>query len=91
MKKYVLKHNSTDIGIIIQSDQDFPNLFGAIKITNDNLPQEILNYISTKRACVLLNSTIYCYADPQDIFKTIKEVGFEKCVECQERVCEVNV
>ncbi|MBD3230874.1 MAG: Fe-S cluster assembly ATPase SufC [Candidatus Lokiarchaeota archaeon] len=52
---------------------------------------EILNYITTKRACVLLNSTIYCYANPLNIFDTIKEKGFEKCIECQEPVCEQNV
>ncbi|MHA1310103.1 MAG: Fe-S cluster assembly ATPase SufC [Candidatus Helarchaeota archaeon] len=51
---------------------------------------EILNHIFIKRACVLLDSTIYCYADPQEIFKTIKQVGFEKCVECQKRVCEID-
>ncbi|MHA1270357.1 MAG: Fe-S cluster assembly ATPase SufC [Candidatus Helarchaeota archaeon] len=52
---------------------------------------EIFNYISTKKACVLLESTIYCYADPQDIFKTIKKMGFEKCIECKERVCKADV
>ena len=46
---------------------------------------EILNHIKSKRACVLLNSTIYCYANPQDIFKTLKEVGFQKCIECEIR------
>lgn len=49
---------------------------------------EILNHITTKRACVLLDSTIYCYANPQDIFNTIKNVGFAKCIECKERVEE---
>ncbi|MHA1799612.1 MAG: ABC transporter ATP-binding protein [Candidatus Helarchaeota archaeon] len=46
---------------------------------------EILNYITTKRACVLLESSIYCYANPQEIFNTIKELGFEKCIRCQDR------
>lgn len=46
---------------------------------------DILNYISTKRACVLLNSSIYCYANPLNIFETIKEMGFEKCIQCQVR------
>lgn len=64
------------------------NNSSALIITHQG---EILNYISTKRACVLLNSTIYCYADPMSIFNTIKEMGFERCVECQERVCEQNV
>jgi Fe-S cluster assembly ATP-binding protein len=46
---------------------------------------EILNHISTERACVLLDSTIHCYKNSQDIFNTIKDVGFAKCIECQER------
>ncbi|MHA1279582.1 MAG: Fe-S cluster assembly ATPase SufC [Candidatus Helarchaeota archaeon] len=51
---------------------------------------EILNYITTKRACVLLDSSIYCYKNSQDIFNTIKDVGFAKCIECQERGEETN-
>ena len=46
---------------------------------------EILNHITTERACVLLDNTIYCYKNSQDIFNTIKDVGFAKCIECQER------
>jgi Fe-S cluster assembly ATP-binding protein len=45
---------------------------------------EILNYITTKRACVLLDSRIHCYRNSQQIFNTIKDVGFAKCIECQE-------
>ncbi|NHI91504.1 MAG: ABC transporter ATP-binding protein [Candidatus Lokiarchaeota archaeon] len=46
---------------------------------------EILNHITTKRACVLLNSTIYCYANPREIYESIKEMGFEKCIDCKQR------
>jgi Fe-S cluster assembly ATP-binding protein len=49
---------------------------------------EILEHIATERACVLLNSTISCYKNSQDIYRTIKEVGFAKCIECQDRVVE---
>ncbi len=49
---------------------------------------EILNYITTERACVLLGSSIHCYQHSQEIFNTIKEVGFAKCIECQERAKE---
>ena len=45
---------------------------------------EILNHISTEKACVLLDSRIHCYRNSQEIFSTIKDVGFAKCVECQE-------
>lgn len=49
---------------------------------------EILNYIKTERACVLLENTIHCYANPSQIFETIKAVGFAKCIECHDRVEE---
>ena len=49
---------------------------------------EILNHISTKRACVLLDSRIHCYKNSQEIFNTIKDVGFAKCIECQEGSAE---
>jgi len=49
---------------------------------------EILNYISTKRACVLLDSRIHCYKNSQQIFNTIRDVGFKKCIECQEGSAE---
>jgi len=45
---------------------------------------EILNHISTEKACVLLDSRIHCYRNSQQIFSTIKDIGFAKCVECQE-------
>lgn len=45
---------------------------------------EILNHISTEKACVLLDSRIHCYRHSQQIFETIRDVGFAKCVECQE-------
>ncbi|MHA1264697.1 MAG: Fe-S cluster assembly ATPase SufC [Candidatus Helarchaeota archaeon] len=51
---------------------------------------EILNHLSIGKACVLLDSTIYCYKNSREIFDTIKEVGFAKCIECQERGVEVH-
>ncbi len=51
---------------------------------------EILNHITTGRACVLLDSTIHCYKNSQEIFNTIKDVGFAKCIECQERGVKIN-
>lgn len=46
---------------------------------------EIMKYITTKRACVMLDSSIYCYGNPKEIFETIRKLGFEQCVECQAR------
>ena len=50
---------------------------------------DVLEYIKAKYACVLLRSTTYCFADPKQIFETIKRIGYEECVNCQERVTEV--
>lgn len=48
----------------------------------------ILEYIKSKYACVLLESTIYCYAEPKRIYEEIKTKGYKECVVCQERVTE---
>jgi Fe-S cluster assembly ATP-binding protein len=52
------------------------------------LKPKLLLLDEIERACVLLNSTISCYKNSQDIYRTIKEVGFAKCIECQDRVVE---
>ncbi|MHC1591192.1 MAG: ATP-binding cassette domain-containing protein [Candidatus Helarchaeales archaeon] len=91
MKPKLVLLDEPDSGVDIESlrliareIQDFIKNTGAsvLIVTHQG---EILNHISTKKACVLLDSTIYCYANPQAIFSTIREMGFEKCVECQER------
>ena len=49
---------------------------------------EILNYINAQRACVLFNSTVYCYQEPKKIFESIKAKGYEGCINCQERILD---
>ena len=49
---------------------------------------DILEYIESKYACVLLKSKIYCFADPKSIYESIKSSGYQKCVKCKERVME---
>lgn len=49
---------------------------------------EIMNHIDVKNACVLLESIMHCFADPEEIFNTIKEQGYKECVRCQRRVVE---
>jgi Fe-S cluster assembly ATP-binding protein len=49
---------------------------------------DILDYVDAKYACVLLKSSVYCFAEPKRIYKTIKKSGYEECIACQERVAE---
>jgi len=49
---------------------------------------DILEYIKSDHACVLLEKKSYCFADPKRIYETIKRSGYEECVNCQERVTE---
>lgn len=49
---------------------------------------DILEYIKSKYACVLLGGKIHCFKNPKRIYETIKRSGYEACVTCQERVTE---
>lgn len=49
---------------------------------------DILEYIKSEHACVLLYSKIHCFTDPKQIYETIKRSGYEECIACQERVTE---
>ena len=44
---------------------------------------QVLEYITSKAACVLLNGHIHCYQDPTKILSEIKEKGYEECVRCK--------
>lgn len=44
---------------------------------------QVLEYITSKAACVLLNGRIHCYQDPTKILAEIKEKGYEECVRCK--------
>jgi Fe-S cluster assembly ATP-binding protein len=43
----------------------------------------ILDYVKTKKACVLVNGEIHCYNKPKHIFKKIKKSGYNVCVHCE--------
>ena len=45
---------------------------------------QILEYIASKKACVLLNGRISCYQDPIKILADIKEKGYLECVNCHQ-------
>ena len=43
----------------------------------------ILDYVDADRACVLLNGSIWCRGNPQEILTSIKSHGYEGCAVCQ--------
>lgn len=45
----------------------------------------ILDYVEADEGTVLMKGTTYCYEDPKEILDTIREVGYERCIECEER------
>ena len=49
---------------------------------------DILEYIRSEHACVLLDSKIHCFPDPKHIYELIKGKGYDECVSCGERVTE---
>jgi len=44
----------------------------------------ILDYIETKKGCVMINGKLWCVGNPKVMFKSIREGGYEKCKECHE-------
>jgi Fe-S cluster assembly ATP-binding protein len=49
---------------------------------------DILDYIKVKYACILLEGAMHCYANPKEIYDTIKTSGYKECVACKERISE---
>ena len=49
---------------------------------------DILDYIKSKHAYILLNGKIHCFQDPRRIYETIKRSGYEECVTCEKRITE---
>ncbi|MFC2032922.1 ABC transporter ATP-binding protein [Chloroflexota bacterium] len=54
---------------------------------------QILNYVNARTGYVMIDGKIHCGADPHEILSTIKERGYEECVQCilrgtlNEKVC----
>jgi Iron-regulated ABC transporter ATPase subunit SufC len=42
----------------------------------------IMEYVKADRAFVMLKGSIVCSGNPEEILKSIKENGYEGCVEC---------
>ena len=47
---------------------------------------DILDYIKSEHACILLNSKTHCFPDPKHIYERIKKSGYDECVNCEEKV-----
>lgn len=45
----------------------------------------ILEHIKAASACVLVDGRIHCQGEPEKIFKNIKERGYTRCIECDEK------
>lgn len=57
----------------------------ALIITHNG---DILEYIKANYACVLIDGTINCFANPKLIYENIKRDGYKECISCQKRVEE---
>jgi len=42
----------------------------------------ILDYVTADRGHVLYDGVLSCKSNPQEIFKCIKDCGYEECVRC---------
>lgn len=49
---------------------------------------DILDFVKSKYACILLKGKMHCFVDPERVYNTIKEKGYEECVACEVRVTE---
>lgn len=46
---------------------------------------DILEYIKATYGCILLTGQFHCFRDPLQIYKEIKDMGYEECVACRVR------
>jgi Fe-S cluster assembly ATP-binding protein len=46
---------------------------------------QMMEYITTREACVLLDGKIHCFLEPQKILNDIKEKGYAGCLNCPNR------
>lgn len=46
----------------------------------------ILEYMDPKYACVLFDSSLQCFADPNRIAKELRQCGYQCCIQCNRKV-----
>jgi len=49
---------------------------------------DILEYIKSNYACVLLEGNTHCFENPREVFTSIKKWGYQKCLNCPKRTSE---
>lgn len=57
----------------------------ALTITHKG---DILEYVKSGYACILLGGQFHCFTEPMAIYEDIKRLGYEGCVACRRRTCE---
>ncbi len=57
----------------------------ALTITHKG---DILEYVKSGYACILLNGQFHCFTEPMAIYEDIKKLGYAGCVACRKRTCE---
>ncbi len=57
----------------------------ALTITHKG---DIIEYIKSGYACILLSGQFHCFTEPMAIYEDIKRLGYEGCVACRKRRCE---
>ena len=45
----------------------------------------ILDYVKAKAGCMMIKGKFWCVGSPKEMFKSIREVGYQNCKECHER------
>jgi len=45
----------------------------------------ILDYLKAKAGCMMVKGKFWCMGSPKEMFKSIREGGYEKCRECYDR------
>jgi Fe-S cluster assembly ATP-binding protein len=43
----------------------------------------ILDYVKAKNGCVMMGGKFWCVGEPKEMFKSIRESGYEKCKVCE--------
>jgi Fe-S cluster assembly ATP-binding protein len=72
-----IKLITREIGMYIRE-----NNASALIITHQG---QMMEYITTKEACVLLDGKIHCFLEPEKILQDIKEKGYAGCLKCPKR------
>jgi len=77
-----------------ESGVDIENISIMGRVLNEYLAQKnksafmithtgyILDYITAREGCVMIEGKLWCVGEPKEMFNSIKSSGYEKCKEC---------